>query len=74
MKIVAGSLGNDAIGPLALVGGGVTVWPDEWGPRAGGPNHFDHEFLVSHGGLRVVEVTSRDAVRPGRCRIISTRS
>jgi hypothetical protein len=59
MKVVAGSLGNDAIGPLALVRGGVTVRPDGWGPRAGGLNHFNKSFLLSHGGLRVVEVTSR---------------
>jgi hypothetical protein len=60
MKVVAGSLGNDAIGPLAWVSGGVKVWPDEWGPRADGPNHFGNDFLVSHGGLRVVDVTSRN--------------
>jgi hypothetical protein len=60
MEVVAGSPGNDAIRPLALVIGGVMVSPDEWGPRPGGPKHFDRDFSVSHGGFRVVEVTSRN--------------
>ena len=61
MKVVAGSHGNDAIGPLAVVGGGITVRPVEQGPRAGGSIHIDRDVSVSHGWLRVVEGTSRDA-------------
>jgi len=63
MKVVAGSHGNDAIGPRASVGGGIMVWPEEWGPRKAGSAHIDRDVLVSHGGLRVVEGKARYAPR-----------
>ena len=44
MKVVAGSHGNDAIGPLTSVGRGM-VWPDEWGPRQVGSIHIDRDVL-----------------------------
>ena len=57
MKVVAGSFGNDAIGLPALVSGGVAVWPDEWVLERA-DRIISITILVSHGGLRVVEVTS----------------
>jgi hypothetical protein len=65
MKVVAGSHGNDAIGPRASVGGGVMGWPDEWGPRKAGSVHIDRDVSVSHGRLRAVEGTVRSASRMG---------
>ena len=62
MKVVAGSHGNDAIGPLTLPGGGSIVWPDEWGLPKAGSVHFGRDFLLSHGRRRVAEV--RRCVRP----------
>ena len=65
MKVVAGSHGNDAIGPRASVGGEVLVWPDEWGPRTAGSVHIDRDVLVSRYGLRAVEGTAWNASRSG---------
>jgi hypothetical protein len=47
MKVVAGSCGTDAIGPLVTVGGGEFVCPHEWGPRADGSIHIDCEFSAA---------------------------
>jgi hypothetical protein len=44
MKVVAGSCGNDAIGPLKTIGGGMLVCPHEWGPLADGSVHINCEF------------------------------
>ena len=65
MKVVAGSHGNDAIGPRTSAGGGVMVWPEEWGPRKAGLIHIDRDFLVSRGRFRAVENTARNVFRRG---------
>jgi hypothetical protein len=65
MKVVAGSLGNDAIGPRNSVVRGGMVWPEEWGPPKAGSVHIDGDVLVPRGGLRVVNVTVRNPSRPG---------
>jgi len=54
MKVVAGSCGTDAIGPLETLGGGKLVCPREWGPRAGGSVHIDCEFVGALGRRRSV--------------------
>jgi hypothetical protein len=65
MKVVAGSCGNDAIGPLALIRGGVMVWPEERGPRKAGLIHIACDVLVSNGRWRVAERPMRNASRVG---------
>ena len=62
MKVVAGSCGNDAIGPLAMIGGGMMVCPHEWGPRADRSAHIDCEFLASPVGAASSKVLSRNGV------------
>ena len=62
MKVVAGSHGNDAIGPLTMDGGGVMVCPHEWGPRTDGSGHFDHLFSVHSVGCALSKV--RRELRP----------
>jgi hypothetical protein len=65
MKVVAGSLGNDAIGPRTSVGRGGMVWPEEWGPTTAGSVHIERDVLVPRGRLRVVENAARHAPRMG---------
>jgi hypothetical protein len=55
MKVVAGSLGNDAIGPLGTSGGGMMVCPQEWGHPADRSAHIGCEILVALGRRRVIE-------------------
>ena len=53
MKVVAGSLGNDAIGPLKSVDERGTVRLVEWGPREAGLFHIDcHVLGVTRSAAR----------------------